>query len=58
MKVEKEYLGDSVYIEVENGAFKITTEDGIEVTNTIFLELEIYRALVKYATRALAEEGP
>ena len=57
MKVEKEFLGDGVYVEVENGMFKVTTENGIEATNTIFLEPAIYHALVKYATRALSEEG-
>lgn len=51
MTVGKEYLGDSVYIEVEDGMFKITTEDGIRATNTIFFEPEVYHALVRYATR-------
>ncbi len=53
--IEKEYLGDGVYVEVENGMFKLTTEDGVRATSTIFLELEIYHAFVRYATRAFEE---
>ncbi len=56
--VGKEYLGDGVYVEVEGGMFKVTTEDGTRATNTIFLEPEVYRALVGYATRVFDEEGP
>ena len=57
-EVKKEFLGDGVYVEVENRMFKLTTENGIETTNTIFLEPGVYLALVGYATRALSEEGP
>lgn len=51
MSEKKEYLGDGVYIAVENGMFKLTTEDGIRATNTIFLEPEVYKALARYAGR-------
>lgn len=44
----KEYLGDSVYVEVENGMLKLTTENGIKATNTIYLEPEVYYSLVRY----------
>jgi len=55
---EKEYLGDGVYVEVEDGMFKITTENGTyEATNTIFLEPEVYHALTKYAAKALDKKA-
>lgn len=46
--MEKEYLGDSVYVEVEGGMLKLTTENGEEPSNTIFLEIDVYDALVEY----------
>ncbi len=58
MTVEKGYLGDGVYVEFENGMFKVTTEDGIRATNTVYFEPEVYHAFVRYATRVLDEEGP
>lgn len=50
--MKKRYLGDSVYIEVERGMFKLTTENGLGPSNTIYLEPEVYQELVKYATEA------
>ena len=47
----KTYLGDGVYVEIENGAIKLTVEDGVSVSNTIFLELKVYAALVGFITR-------
>jgi hypothetical protein len=44
----KVYLGDGVYADVEYGALVLTTEDGIQVTNRIVLEQEVYNALVRY----------
>lgn len=62
--IEKRYLGDAVYAVVENGMIRLTTEDGPgpEPTNTIYLEVEVYQALVAFcedaraATQALSEE--
>lgn len=47
--MNKQYLGDSVYVEIESGMFKLTTENGFGPTNTIYLEPEVYAALVEYA---------
>jgi len=44
----KKYLGDGVHVELENNMIKLTTENGIEITNTIYLESEVYSALVKW----------
>ena len=56
----KVYLGDSVYIEIEDGMFKLTTENGsrtasgVGPSNTIYLQPEVYTALTKYVERAYA----
>jgi hypothetical protein len=42
------YLGDSVYVELEDGMLKLTTNNGHGATNTIFLEPEVYEALTLY----------
>jgi hypothetical protein len=45
--MSKEYLGDSVYADIEDGMVKLTTENGYpdDPRNVIFLEPEVYRAL-------------
>lgn len=53
--MEKEYLGDSVYVEVELEMLKLTTENGEGSTNTIYLEVYTYRNLVDYVTQLEAE---
>jgi hypothetical protein len=47
----KSYLGDGVYVEMQHGGLMLTTEDGISVTNKIFLEPEVYSALLNYVDR-------
>lgn len=47
----KEYLGDAVYAEIECGMVRLTTEDGSRTTNEIFLEAEVFDALVRYVDR-------
>lgn len=49
----KAYLGDGVYADVEHGMLKLTTENGIEATNTIYLEGEVWRALEDYMKRLI-----
>lgn len=61
------YLGDSVYVEVERGMVKLTTENGWpgDPSNTIFLEEPVMRALIEWWTvvtqkepnHAVSEEG-
>lgn len=46
--MKKCYLGDSVYVEYENGMLKLTTENGYGPTNTIYMEDLVYRSLVAY----------
>ena len=54
----KRYLGDGVYAAIENGMLKLTTEDGLRATNTIFLEPEVYGALLEYMNQLLNQKAP
>jgi len=51
MKNHKQYLGDGAYIDFDGYALILTTEDGIDETNRIVLEPEVYAALVAYVER-------
>lgn len=42
------YLGDAVYVEFNGYHVKLTTFDGIEDTNTIYLEPEVLDALLMF----------
>jgi hypothetical protein len=44
----KAYLGDGVYVEIDDRGLVLTTENGIAVTNTIVLEAEVLDALLLY----------
>jgi nitrogen-specific signal transduction histidine kinase len=50
-RVNKVYLGDSVYVEIERGMFKLTTENGMGPSNTIFMEVEVFDAFAEYAKK-------
>ena len=50
----KQYIGDSVYLEVERGMLKLTTDEGLGPTNTIYLEPEVYTSLVRTVDARLA----
>lgn len=55
MNNTKTYLGDSVYAEVVDGMIKLTTENGFGPSNTIYLELVVYDALVNWVNRIQAD---
>lgn len=47
----KRYLGDGVYINIDHsipGQFVMTTENGIETTNEIYIDYRIIKALNEY----------
>lgn len=49
MSAHKCYLGDGVYVDVDGyGGMVLTTEDGIRATNEIFLESNVYHALLQW----------
>jgi hypothetical protein len=50
----KQYLGDGVYLEVDRGMLKLTTDSGLGPDNTIYLEPEVYVALTRFVQGRLA----
>lgn len=44
----KDYLGDGVYADYDGFAIVLTTENGIENANTIYLEPHVLTALNRY----------
>jgi len=53
--MEKQYLGDAVYVQEEGGDVVLTTEDGISETNTIILEPTVLRSLDEWLKRRAQE---
>lgn len=55
--MEKEYLGDSVYIELTPLGFLLTTENGLpsDPSNQIYIDAGTYGAFRDYVERANAE---
>jgi hypothetical protein len=47
----KDYLGDSVYADFDGWYITLTTENGVEASNTIALEPQVFNALLRYAER-------
>ena len=47
----KTYIGDGVYVEVKDNRLILTTEDGVTVTNTIFLEVDVWLQLRQVLAR-------
>lgn len=48
LPISKTYLGDGAYADFDGYSLVLTTENGIEVTNTIVLDPRVYSALVRY----------
>lgn len=48
IKRNKRYLGDGVYAENDGCDIILTTSDGLETTNEIYLEYEVLQALKMY----------
>lgn len=47
--MEKEYLGDGVYVERDEfGNLIVTTEDGIRATNRIVMEPEVLQSFLRW----------
>lgn len=44
----KTYLGDGAYAEFDGYSVKLSTENGVETTNEIYLEPEVWEALKKW----------
>ncbi len=48
---EKEYIGDGVYVDFDGFGVVMTTENGIEVQNTVYLEPNVMKNLIAYYSR-------
>lgn len=46
-----DYLGDSVYADFDGHGIILTTENGIEASNTIVLEPSVLQAFARYQER-------
>ena len=46
MSDNKEYLGDGVYVESNKHEIILTTENGIEIINTIYLDINVAKKLL------------
>ena len=44
----KRYLGDGVYVDFDGYGLVLTTSNGVFVSNTIYLEPIVYKALTEY----------
>jgi len=48
----RRYLGDGVYVVFDGFGVWLTVEHGLSATDAIYLEPEVYRALVRFVERA------
>lgn len=53
----KTYLGDGVYVMFDGNGLVLTTENGIETTNRIYLEPEVVWALTEYIKEVKKSHG-
>jgi hypothetical protein len=44
----KSYLGDALYADFDGHDVILTTENGVHISNTIYLEPEVVAALLEY----------
>jgi hypothetical protein len=51
MTTRKTYIGDSVYVDFDGYSLILTTENGGEPSNTIYLEPIVWADLVAYVKR-------
>jgi hypothetical protein len=54
----KRYLGDGAYVAFDGYSLILTAEDGIRATNTIVLEPEVYRELVRFVADLKSDGAP
>lgn len=50
--MNKKYLGDGVYVSIDRGMVRLSTEDGIRTTNVIYLEEEVLNAFFTWWVKA------
>ena len=47
-RVRKSYLGDGAFAEFDGYGIMLTAENGVAVTDRVYLEPAVYRALVRF----------
>ena len=50
------YLGDAVFAEWHGNVIKLTTSNGRDDTNTIWIEPSVYAALIQFVERSSVRE--
>ncbi len=57
--MNKEYIGDSVYVHSDGYGFWLTTENGYpdDPRNSIYLEPEVYASLLRWVKRQRGNSG-
>lgn len=53
--MDKRYIGDGVYVAYDGHGLILTTEDGVSVTNRIYLEPSVIDAMSQYNRDVAAE---
>jgi hypothetical protein len=55
----KFYLGDSVYVDVEDGMVKLTTENSLpyDPSNTIYMEPEVVESFLRWLGERQPKDG-
>jgi hypothetical protein len=51
MSEKKQYIGDGVYLDFDKFDLILTTENGVEATNTIYLDFSVFTNLVDFAQK-------
>jgi hypothetical protein len=54
--MNKQYIGDGVYVEQDGSDLVLTTENGIETTNIIVLESEVLNNIFRYLKLKVTKE--
>ena len=52
-KMKKKYIGDGAYVDYDGFGLILTTEDGINITNRIYLESDVYDSFLLYVKNVL-----
>jgi len=56
-RARKRYLGDGVYVSFDGYSVRLTTENGVEATNTIVLEPEVVAELDRWLKETYLQEA-
>ena len=49
--LERHYLGDGAFAMFDGSGIELTTSDGVQITNTVYLEPEVLANFIEYLKR-------